>query len=224
MLTIAKLFGKSPFSPLQVHMKKVGSCIKKLTEIFEGIANGKLENLEEHVAELSNLEHEADMAKNDIRNHLPKSLFLPIDRSQLLEILSIQDNIADKAEEIGNLLILCPLKSFEVFTPTFQEFFRKNIETFWNARLIIKEFDELLESSFGGLEAQKVKEMADETSYKEYEADVLKTKVRKEFFAHADSLSSSVFYVWTKLIDEIGSLSHISERLANRIRMILELK
>ena len=30
--------------------------------------------------------------------------------------------------------------------------------------------------------------------------------------------------LWTRLIEEIGSISHISERLANRIRMILELK
>ena len=34
MRTIARLFGKSPFSPLQTHMKKVSACIKKLSEIF----------------------------------------------------------------------------------------------------------------------------------------------------------------------------------------------
>ena len=66
--------------------------------------------------------------------------------------------------------------------------------------------------------------MADKTSFKEHEADVLKTRVRKEFFSQADNLSPSAFYIWTKLIDEVGSISHISERLANRIRMILELK
>ena len=224
MLTIAKLFGKSPFSPLQNHMKKVGSCIKKLSEIFELVEKKKFDTLENLVAQLSKLEHEADQTKNDIRNHLPKSIFLPIDRSQLLEILSIQDCIADKAEEIGNLLILCPNESFSSFTKTFEEFFKKNLDAFWTARQIVKEFDELLESSFGGIEAQKVKEMADQTSYKEHEADVLKTRVRKEFFSQADSLSASAFYIWTKLIDEVGSISHISERLANRIRMILELK
>lgn len=223
MLTIAKLFGKSPFSPLQSHMKKVGSCIKKLSEIFALVEKKKVENLEELVAELSTLEHEADQTKNEIRNHLPKSIFLPIDRSELLEILSVQDCIADKAEEIGNLLILCPKESFNSFTKTFEEFFNKNIEAFWSARQIVKEFDELLESSFGGIEAQKVREMADKTSYIEHEADVLKTKVRKEFFGQADNLSSSAFYIWTKLIDEVGSISHISERLANKIRMILEL-
>jgi uncharacterized protein len=224
MLTIAKLFGKSPFSPLQNHMKKVGICIKKLTEIFQEIENKNFDKIESLVSELSKLEHEADLTKNDIRNHLPKSLFLPISRAQFLEVLSTQDSIADKAEEIGNLLMLCPRNSVRVFTKTFQDFFKKNLETFWDARQIIKEFDELLESSFGGLEAEKVKAMVDQTAYKEHQADVLKTAVRKEFFDLADTLTPSAFYLWANLIDEVGSISHISEKLANQIGMILELK
>lgn len=224
MLTIAKLFGKSPFSPLQNHMKKVASCVKKLTEIFQEIEGKNFDKIEVLVSELSKLEHEADLTKNDIRNHLPKSLFLPISRAQFLDLLSIQDCIADKAEEIGNLLMLCPRNSLRVFTSTFQEFFKKNLETFWDTRQIIKEFDELLESSFGGLEAEKVKAMVDQTAYKEYQADVLKTAVRKEFFDLADTLTPSAFYLWAKLIDEVGSISHISEKLANQIGVILELK
>jgi uncharacterized protein len=224
MLTIARLFGKSPFSPLQNHMKKVVSCIKKLTEMFQEIENKNFDKIESLVAELSKLEHEADLTKNDIRNHLPKSLFLPISRAQFLDLLAIQDSLADKAEEIGNLLMLCPRNSLRVFTSTFQEFFQKNLETFWDTRQIIKEFDELLESSFGGLEAEKVKAMVDQTAYKEYQADTLKTSVRKEFFGLADSLTPSAFYLWTKLIDEVGSISHISEKLANQIGVILELK
>ena len=109
MLTIARLFGKSPFAPLQTHMNKVGSCVDKLVRIFDILLKGDSEKIERLVEELSQLEHEADLTKNDIRNHLPKSLFLPIDRSHFLEILSIQDSIADKAEEIGILLTLKPL-------------------------------------------------------------------------------------------------------------------
>ena len=224
MLTIARLFGKSPFSPLQNHMKKVSSCMKKLTEIFEQIEKENFEKIEHLVAELSKLEHEADLTKNDIRNHLPKSLFLPISRQQFLEILHTQDSIADKAEEIGNILLLCPRNSLRVFTKTFQDFYKKNLETFWDCREIIKEFDELLESSFGGLEAEKVKAMVEQTAYKEYQADVLKTAVRKEFFNCADTLTPSAFYLWANLINEVGSVSHISERLANQIGMILELR
>src|SRR3989338_1751981 len=103
MLTIARLFGKSPFAPFQSHMKKVSLCIKKLTDIFEAIGKGEREHLTSLVQELSTLEHEADLTKNDIRNHLPKSLFLPVDRGALLEILALQDQLADQAEAIAHI-------------------------------------------------------------------------------------------------------------------------
>jgi uncharacterized protein len=224
MLTIARLFGKSPFAPLQTHMNKVASCIEKLKKIFDILPKIDEEKMERLVAELSSLEHEADLTKNDIRNHLPKSLFIPIDRGHFLEILSVQDSIADKAEDIGILLTLRPLELFKDFKIDIQGLFKKNLEVFWSAKQIIEEIDELLESSFGGLEAEKVKSMVEQTAYKEYEAEKMKRALMKELFSIGEELSTPTFYFWLKLIEEIGTISHLSEKLANRIRMVLELK
>jgi predicted phosphate transport protein (TIGR00153 family) len=224
LTTIARIFGKSPFAPLQSHMKKVSSCIKKLTEIFEGLCDKSPEELETLVEELSKLEHEADLTKNDIRNHLPKSLFLPIDRSQFLEILAIQDGIADQAEKIGHLLTLSPLQDFGSYCVNLHTLYKKNIEAFWDTRTVIKELHELVEASFGGIEAEKVKKIIENTSYKEYEADKLKHQFMKDFFQAAESIPMPFFYLYIRLIEEINKISHISESLANRIRMILELK
>ncbi len=224
MLTIARLFGKSPFAPLQSHMKKVSSCIRKLSEIFEALGQKNQNEVEALVKQLSKLEHEADLTKNDIRNHLPKSLFLPIDRGQLLEILSIQDNLADKAEEIGHLLVLLPLDTLNELFTNLKLLYKKNLETFKDIKIIVKEMNELLESSFGGMEAEKVKSMIEKTSYKEYEADKFKHQLLKQFFQVANTLSTPSFYLYVRLIEEVHQISNISERLANRIRMILELK
>lgn len=220
--TIARLFGKSPFFPLQTHMKKVSLCIRKLTEIFEKLPGSSSSDIEKLVKYLSKLEHEADLTKNDIRNHLPRSLFLPIDRGQFLEILSIQDSISDQAEDIGNLLILQSLDSH--LYENLLTLYKKNVEAFWDTRAIMKEFNELVESSFGGMEAEKVKTFAEKTSYIEYEADKMKHQLMKDFFASSDKISTPVFYLYIRLIEEINQISHISEKLANRIRMILELK
>ena len=120
MLNIARLFGKSPFAPLQSHMKKVALCIERFSDIFKALCqNGYGEDRKTSVADLSRMEHEADLTKNDIRNHLPKSLFLPIDSAQFLEILSVQDSIADKAEECAILLTLAPhWRVFATFAKT----------------------------------------------------------------------------------------------------------
>src|SRR2546428_11702228 len=99
MLTIAKLFGKSPFAPLQTHMEKVSCCVSELPVLFQAMMDQDMEAIQQISDTISRLEHDADLTKNDIRNHLPKSLFLPVDRGSLLEILSLQDALADQAEE-----------------------------------------------------------------------------------------------------------------------------
>ena len=183
-----------------------------------------MEKIEKLAADLSRMEHEADLTKNDIRNHLPKSLFLPIDRAHFLEILAVQDSIADKAEDIGILLTLRPVENFHNFTEKVIAFFHKNELAFLDAKKIIEEIDELLESSFGGIEAEKVKSMVEQTAYKEHEADKMRQMLMKELFTQGDALSVPEFFLWMRLIEEIGALSNLSERLANRVRMILELK
>jgi hypothetical protein len=224
MLTLAKLFGKSPFAPLQTHMKKVASCMDKLSSVFDALLKEDQDKIEKLVAELSSLEHEADLTKNDIRNHLPKSIFLPMDRSHFLEILAVQDSIADKAEDIGILLTLAPLEMVKEFKAEFQPFYKKNLEVFWEAKEIIAELEDLLESSFGGIEAEKVKAMVEQIAYKEHEASRLQRQILKHLFANGSKLSTPSFYLWGRLIEEIAAISQLSERLANRIRMVLELK
>lgn len=224
MLNIARLFGKSPFAPLQSHMKKVSICVQKLSDIFNALSKMDMDKIEKLAAELSRMEHEADLTKNDIRNHLPKSLFLPIDRAQLLEILSVQDSIADKAEDVGILLTLRPLEDFRDFYNDLIAFFQKCEIVFLDAKRIIEEIDELLESSFGGLEAEKVKSMVEQTAFKEEEADKIQKQLMKQLFTYGDKLSVPAFHLWMRLIEEVGEIAHLSERLANRIRMVLELK
>ena len=217
MRTIARLFGKSPFAPLQIHMNRVMSCIEKLTEIIP--INPAPQKL---VDELCKLEHEADITKNDIRNNLSKSVFLPIDKSQFLEILSLQDSIADQAEQIGITLTFRPLS--QTFFPSLMEFYLKNTETFISAEHIIREVDQLIESSFGGIEAEKVKTMVEQTARREQESQNLEHALRRKICSSTQEWSPPEFYLWMQLIDQIGNISVLSEKLANRIRMLLELK
>ena len=222
MRTIARLFGKSPFAPLQTHMSRVTSCVEKLTEIITLITAGSKTSPKKLVDELCKLEHEADITKNDIRNHLPKSVFMPIDRAQFLEILSLQDNIADQAEEIGITLTLRTLSP--TFFPILAEFYQKNVETFISTEKIIREIDQLIESTFGGIEAEKVKTMVEQTARKEQDAQNLQRLLREKICSSSQEWSPPEFYVWIQLIDQIGNISALSEKLANRIRMVLELK
>lgn len=224
MITIARLFGKSPFAPLQTHMKRVNNCIEKLNAIFDILPKMDLEKIEKLAKDLSKLEHEADITKNDIRNHLPKSLFLPIDRSHFLDILSIQDSIADKAEEIAILVSFKALELHPELKKCLEELYKSSTSVFGHAKKIIEEIDELLESSFGGIGAEKVRTQVELAAKLEDEARQAQNKLIKQLLNHEPPLSVSSFYLWEQLTHLIGSIAKLSERLANRIRMILELK
>lgn len=224
MLTLAKLFGKSPFSPLQLHMDKVKACIHLLPNLLESMAEKEDEKTIKIAEKISNLEHEADLTKNDIRNHLPKGLFLPIERSSLLEILSFQDDLADAAEDISDLAKIKRLEHYSHFEDDLKNFLKKNMQTFDSSYEIIKEFDELLEASFGGKEAEKVKSMIERVALEEHECDILEIDLKKKLYNFSKPLSAPAFYQWISIIKEIGSIADFSQRLANRIRMILEIK
>ena len=224
MLTIMNLFGRSPFAPLQSHMEKVATCVHKILELFYALESGDREKLERVARQISELEHQADVAKNDIRSHLPKSLFMPIDRQQLLEILALQDHIADAAEDISVLVLLKKLELPTSLQADFKLFLEKNIDCFEEVRKIIHEFNQLIESSFGGNEAEKVRDMVEKVAYKEHEADVIQHRLMKQLIALESTMSYGTFYVWVRIFEKIAEISNLSEKLANRMRMTLELK
>lgn len=222
--TILNLFGRSPFAPLQSHMEKVSGCVHLLVDLFAALDRLDYPAVEKISAKIAEIEHQADLTKNDIRNHLPKSLFLPIDRGHLLEILSLQDQIADKAEDIAVLVTLKPLELLPAFKVEFKDFVAKNVATFDEARLIIKEMHELLESSFGGIEAEKVRSMVEDVSFKEHEVDMVQLQLLKKLFQAENEMTYTTFHLWQKIFEATAAISNLSEMLASRIRMTLELK
>lgn len=224
MQTLARLFGRSPFAPLQTHMEKVAVCVKKIVPLFEAVAKKDYALMASISREVSKLEHEADLTKNEIRNNLPTGLFLPIARASLLEILALQDNIADRMEDAAVLLTFKNLEILPAFEVEFRSFLTKNLETFDGVYRIIKEMGQLLESSFGGKEAEKVRKMVEDVAFKEHECDVVQRALLKKMFQECDALSGPTFFLWMKVIQELASLSDESEKLANRVRMTLEVK
>jgi predicted phosphate transport protein (TIGR00153 family) len=203
-------------------MEKVAECVGKVPEIYGAYAAGDEERVRELAALISKLEHEADLVKRDIRNSLPRGLFMPVDRSNLLTILAMQDDLADKAENFAVLLTLKQVEAPEPFAGMFQAFLAKNLEAFENVQAVIGQLDELLETGFGGAEAENVKELVDNVALKEHEADVLQRDLMRELLQHDDAMGYADFYLWTRLIRQVAGISNRAENLANSVRSTLE--
>ncbi len=224
MRTIAKLFGRSPFIPLQAHMNRVTQCVERVRPIVDAYLNGDAESVERLAHEISDLEHRADEVKLDIQQQLHRHLFMAVDRGRLLEIVIVQDDIADKCENIGRLLTIKLMKAPQGMRDLFHRYLEKNLEACVGVRKIVDQLDELLQASFGGAEAQKVGQMVQEVTILEDEADTIQHALLVELFNHEGEYSHGEFYLWTQILRQVGELSDLSERLAHRIRDTLELK
>lgn len=224
MRTFAKLFGRSPFVPLQSHMEKVLGCVQQVRPILEAFRVGDTAKVESLAGDISRSEHEADQIKQDIRNHLPRGMFLPVAQEKLVDALVTQDAIADKVENLARLLTLRPLPVVEGFAEPFAAFVDKNLATFDQVWKIVQQLDELVETAFGGVEAERVREMVHQVAALEHEADVQQHALLKVLLEGETQLSAGELYVWMQIMRQVSQVSNLSERLANRIRSMLEIK
>ncbi|MDH5778051.1 MAG: TIGR00153 family protein, partial [Gammaproteobacteria bacterium] len=102
--TISSLFGSSPIRPLQQHMESVQACIAELIPFFKAALKEDWTKAKKIQKNISKLERDADKLKRNLRLQMPKSLFMPVSRVDLLEVLRMQDNIANKAKDIAGLI------------------------------------------------------------------------------------------------------------------------
>ena len=222
MRSIIRVFGRSPFIPLQMHMEKVAECVDEIPNIIDAYRHKKKDKVKSISQKISRLEHAADLIKHDIRNNLPRGIFMPVDRANLLRILSVQDSIANRAENIAVLLTFKQASTFDGFDTVFDDLVTESLEAFSLTRSIISHFDELLETGFGGVHAQTVQELIDKVAHKEYETDVVQRELLRDMLAHEQTISYGDFFLWTSIIRQVARLADRCEELATAVRMTLE--
>ena len=147
-MSILDLFAKSPFKPMQEHMHVVVECARQVLPLFEALCRGDQDGVAHVQRHIDELEEEADRLKNNLRAHLPKRLLLPVDRRDLLEILDLQDSIADTAQDIAGLLVERKMPVPESMQPQLLELVRAVERTCVQAGEIIESLDELVEIGF----------------------------------------------------------------------------
>ncbi len=219
--TIFELFAKSPFGPLQDHMRKALECANLIPDLFRALEDGEDEKFKEVSELIEKKEFEADTIKNDIRGDLPKTIFTPVDRRDLLEILAIQDSISDVAEDVMVLLNMKKLNISENMRNELWAFIGQVMKTLDQFGRVGEELDELMEASFGGAEAGKVTEMIDSLGKEEYEADRLQHALLKKLLSMEDELGALDIVMWMKVLKAVGDIANNAEKTANRIRLFL---
>lgn len=217
----ASLFGRSPFKPLQEHMRTANKCAAQVTKLFEALCDGDQEKVESIKEKIFKLENEADDIKNELRAHLPKSLFMPVDRRDLLEVLDLQDSIADTAQDIAGLLVERKMEVFEGMDQPLLNMVRRCVDACDLATRIIGRLDELVETGFRGPESDAVIEMVEQLNKIESDTDQMGLELARSLFVHEDKMNPVSVVFWYDLIIMIGELADYAEKVGNRLRLLL---
>ncbi len=221
MTPFLNMFGQSPIRPLEEHMAKVHACVKHLYPFFEAVLTQQWTDVEKLQQEIVRLENEADDMKRNLRLHFPKSLFMPVSRSDLLELLSVQDRLANKAKDIAGIVLGRKMIFPESITTLFIEFLKRCIEASKQANIAIHELDELLETSFSGNEIKLVEGMITRLSRVEHDTDEQEIKLRHIIFSIEKSLPPIDVIFLYKIIEWTGALADGAREIGDRLQILL---
>ncbi|MEO4048589.1 TIGR00153 family protein [Pseudomonas sp. CAU 1711] len=215
------LFGRSPIGPMQQHIAKAHECAANLMPFFEAVMAQDWAEVARVQQEMVRLEKEADKLKKSVRLNLPKSLFLPVPRSDLLELLSVQDKVANKAKDIAGLMLGREMAIPAELQPLIRAFVQRTVDASAQALKAMNELDELLETGFGGREAKLVETLVEELDGIEDDTDRLQIEVRRTLFKlEKDMPAVDVMFLY-QIIDWVGDVADRAQRVGNRLEQLL---
>lgn len=218
---ISKIFGASPVGPIQEHMNACYQCAKELVTFFSRVVADDWAGAEESRARIVELENEADEFKKRLRSQLPKSLWMPVPREDLLELLLVQDRIANRARDISGLVIGRRMRLPDPIQEPFLAFVSRNVDAAKLARKSIRELDELYETGFRGAEAELVSKLVHELDQIEDDTDAMQVDIRAKLFALEKDLPPVDVMFLYRVIELTGDVGDMAERIGRRLEVLL---
>jgi predicted phosphate transport protein (TIGR00153 family) len=219
--TILKMFGRSPIKPLQKHMEKACACAKPLPSFFQATFQGKWDEAQTIQTKIAQFETEADEIKVELKLHLPKGLFLPIARADLIYLLTKQEDIANRAEDIVGLIVGRKLHFPASLFDSLLQYVQTSVDAVQQAAKAINELNELLEVGFRGKVVELVSTMIQSLSKIETKSDHLQVELRRKIFEMEDQLQPvNVIFIY-KIIEWIADLSDYAEKIGSGLQILL---
>lgn len=214
------MFGRSPFQPLLAHIVKANECADQLLPFFEASLVGDWDKATELRENVTRLEHEADVLKTDLRLNLPSTMFLPVSRSDLLDLISVQDKIANKVRDITGIMLGRKMYVPDDLADPMRDYMITSVACVAQARQALEELMELLESGFGRNVSDVMHDMIRELHNLEHQADSQQVAIRRRLFQLESQLPPVDVIFLYKIIEWVGEVSDRAERVGSRLQIL----
>lgn len=202
-------------------MGKAKACVDLLGDIITASAQEDWDRVEELHASLMETKSDADEIKRDIRTHLPTSLFLPVARSDLLELLRIQDDITFRCKDAATMVLIRKMVIPQELLAPSTAFFESTQSITRQAQTVINELDELLETGFRGKEADFVATLISRLDEMESSNEKTEFELLREVVKQEQSMPPVDAIFLYKFIDCIGSIAHSARKAGSRLLVLM---
>jgi hypothetical protein len=214
------MFAPSPFEPLEEHVKLVRQCSDLFREMVVAYLDKDFETSDKLALKISELEHEADKIKNRIRESLPRSIFMPVDRGDFLNYLREQDQVADRLEEVALTMSLRRTVIPEELRDDFLDLAKKVCDVVDLVPLAVRSMIELLEATFRKKDS-KVNLYINLLNEKEQLTDDLDLKIRKHIFDIEDKLTHGELFHLMRVVKLLARVADHAENCGDRMRVMV---
>jgi len=218
---LANIFGSSPVKPLEKHIGIAYRCARQLKPFFKAAADGDWETALVARDKIEKYEHEADDLKKKIRLQLPKSLFMPVPREDLLELLLVQDKIANRTKDVSGIVVGRKMQIPGELSKEFLRFVDRNIDAAKQARKSVRELDELFTAGFRGAEVELVEGLIEELDQIETDTDEKQAALRSALFEIEKNLDPIDAMFMYRVIELTGEIADMAERVGRRLELLL---
>jgi len=218
---LANIFGSSPVVPLEKHVGIAFKCVKELNGFFAAAVAEDWDKAAKARDRIIQFEHDADDLKKEIRLRLPKSLFMPVPREDLLELLLVQDMMANRTKDVSGIVFGRRMVIPSAIADEFLEFVRRNVDAAKQARKSVRELDELFTSGFRGAEVSLVELLIEELDQIETDTDDRQAALRGSLFELEKDLDPVNVMFLYQVIELTGEVADMAERVGRRLELLL---
>jgi len=212
---------KSPFNQLLEHMGKIRECIDILGDGLVEYYKGNYKGFSDLAKKVSEIEHEADLIKSNLRNHLPNSLFMPVDKGKFMWALREQDAILDHAENLVKMLDMRHTKIPKELQEIFIEHCKLVMKTVKAMENAVENIRDLVETSFVKREREQTKQFIYKVHEFEWKADKAKYKATKGIYKLEKKLDPMDVYHLLKIADWVDDIADHAENVADWLRAMI---
>jgi predicted phosphate transport protein (TIGR00153 family) len=209
----------SPYKVLQEHFKRVCKAVRKLDKMVKLYLEGNFTEAASVSVEISRLEREADELKRHLRATLPRKIFMPISKEDLLAILASNERIADTCQDVAQILDMRETKIPDGLHPLLERFLGHIIDAVDSLRDMMNHLERLLESTFAKVETNVIITLGHRVHEHEYKADSVNKELSRAIYALEGKESPMALVHLMRFTDVLDSVADNAENAA--LRMVL---